>query len=66
MLRARTGWTTARTARVWAVTAAAALAGTGRGALGHASGLGARMTAGHGHGWVRARTRAWHWGLEAV
>ena len=50
MLRTRTGWTRAQQARVSAATAAAALvvgcsggdgtAGTGRGALGHVSGLG--------------------------
>ena len=60
MLRACTGWTKARQARVWAATAMAALAvgcsgsdgtaGTGRGALRHVSGLEARMRAGHGHG----------------
>ena len=50
MLRARTGWTKARQARVWAATAAAALAvcwsrgggtvGTWRGVFGHVSGSG--------------------------
>ena len=28
--------------------------------------LGARMRAGHGHGWARAQTRAWQQELEAM
>ena len=57
MLRALTGWARARQARVWATTAAAALAlgcsggggtiGTGLRALGQVSGLG---SLGSGHG----------------
>ena len=58
MLRARTGWTRARQARVWAATAVAALevgysgggsgtTGTRLGALGHVSGL---KSLGSGHG----------------
>ena len=74
MLRAHTGWTRVRQSRVWAATAAAALAvgcngsgstaGIGRGALGHVSGLGSLGSgcggrAQHGHGWAKARaTRA--------
>ena len=70
MLHTHSGWTKARQSRVWAATAAAALAvgcnggdgtdGTGCGALGHVSGLrslgsGCGGRARHGHGWARAR-----------
>ena len=59
MLRARTGWTRARQARVWAATAAATLAVGCSGGGGTAgTGFGARMRAGHRHDWARARTCA--------
>ena len=73
MLRARTGWTRARQARVWTAMAAAALAvgcsggdGTGTRLRARVTRLGALMRAGHGHDWARALTRARQWGPEAV